>query len=188
MKGAHIFLADGFEDIEALGTLDILRRAGISAKTISLYDLYEVTSAHGVTVLADDMLYDWLEEPVPADDILIFPGGLPGASNLAKEPGLMRLAKAHFAAGGPVAAICAAPGLVVSQLPGLAGRKVTCYDGFEDKLTAEGAIYTGEGTVTDGNLITGRGPGFALEFGLAIVKFICGPEKAAAIRKGMLME
>ena len=188
MRGAYIFLADGFEDIEALGTLDILRRANIPSITVSIHDTPEVTSAHGVTVIAENLLDEFLDEGADLEDILVFPGGLPGASNLADCKPLIAYTKTHFQHGGPVAAICAAPGLVVSQLPGIVGRKVTCYDGFEDKLIAAGAaFYSGEGVVTDGNLITGRGPGVALQFGLAVVSYICGPELAAAIRKGMLM-
>ena len=187
MKGAYIFLADGFEDIEALGTLDILRRGGVPSTTVTLNPTPEVTSAHGVTVLAECLLDEFLDEGCDLEDILVFPGGLPGASNLAECSPLIAFAKTHFQHGGPVGAICAAPGLVVSQLPGIEGRKVTCYDGFESHLQARGAVYTGEGTVTDGHLITGRGPAFAIEFGLAIVSYLKGPEKAAEIRKGLLL-
>ena len=187
MKGAYIFLADGFEDIEALGTLDILRRGGIPSTTVTINDTPEVTSAHGVTVLSECLLDEFLDEGCDLEDILIFPGGLPGASNLAECGPLIAFTKTHFQHGGPVGAICAAPGLVVSQLPGIEGLKATCYDGFESHLQAKGAIYTGEGTVTDGRLITGRGPAFAIEFGLAIVSFLKGPEKAAKIRKGLLL-
>ena len=188
MKGAYIFLADGFEDIEALGTLDILRRGGVVAATVSINkNNLEVTSSHGVAVLADMSLPEFLEEAPDKDAILVFPGGLPGAANLAECGPLMAFAMRHFAEGGPVAAICAAPGLVVSQLPGLAGLKATCYDGFEGFLQEKGAIYTGEGTVTDGHLITGRGPAFAIEFGLAIVSFLQGADVAASVRKGLLL-
>lgn len=187
MKGAYIFLADGFEDIEALGTLDILRRGGINAATVSIQDELTVQSAHGVTVFADLSWEEFLEEGVDADDVMVFPGGLPGASNLAEFEPLIELASDHFTAGGPVAAICAAPGLVVSQLPGIAGRKATCYDGFEGHLADAGAVYTGESVTVDGNLITGRGPAFAIEFGLAIVSYIQGPAAAAAVRKGLLL-
>ena len=187
MKGAYIFLADGFEDIEALGTLDILRRGGIPSTTVTINDTPEVTSAHGVTVLSECLLDEFLDEGADLEDILIFPGGLPGASNLAECKPLIAYARTHFQHGGAVGAICAAPGLVVSQLPGIEGKKVTCYDGFEGHLEEKGACYTGESVVTDGQLITGRGPAFALEFGLAIVSFLKGPEKAAEIRKGMLL-
>ena len=188
MKGAYIFLADGFEDIEALGTLDILRRGGVAAATVSINKgTLEVTSAHGVTVLADMSLHEFFDAAPGTDAMLVFPGGLPGAANLAECAPLMDLAKRHFADGGPVAAICAAPGLVASQLPGIRGLKVTCYDGFEGFLQDKGAVYTGEGTVTDGRLITGRGPAFAIPFGLAIVSFLQGADVAESVRKGLLL-
>lgn len=187
MKGAYIFLADGFEDIEALGTLDILRRGGVPSTTVSIHDTPEVTSAHGVTVIAECLLDEFLDEGADLEDILVFPGGLPGASNLAECAPLIAFARTHFKHGGPVGAICAAPGLVVSQLPGIDGLKATCYDGFESYLQEKGALCTGEGTVTDGHLITGRGPAFAIEFGLAIVSYLKSPEKAAEVRKGLLL-
>ncbi len=187
MKGAYIFLADGFEDIEALGTLDILRRGGVPSTTVSITGQPKVTSAHGVTVLAECLLDEWLDEGADLEDVLVFPGGLPGASNLAACEPLIAYTKTHFRHGGLVAAICAAPGLVVSQLPGIEGRKVTCYDGFEGHLQEKGACYTGESVVTDGTLITGRGPAFAIEFGLEIVAALKGKEKAAAVRSGLLL-
>jgi len=99
----------------------------------------------------------------------------------------MEILQDHWSRGGTVAAICAAPGLVVSQLPGLAGRKFTCFDGFEEALIGQGAVYTPEGTVTDGNLITGRGAGWAVDFGLAILTHLKGPEAAAKVRAGLLL-
>ena len=99
----------------------------------------------------------------------------------------MEILQDHWARGGAVAAICAAPGLVVSQLPGLSGRRFTCFDGFEEAPAAAGAVYTPEGTVTDGNLITGRGAGWAVEFGLAILSYLKGPEAAAKVKAGLML-
>ena len=96
MKGAYIFLADGFEDIEALGTLDILRRGGIPSTTVTINETPEVTSAHGVTVLSECLLDEFLDEGADLEDILIFPGGLPGASNLAECKPLIAYARTHF--------------------------------------------------------------------------------------------
>ena len=187
MKSAFIFLADGFEDIEALGTLDILRRGGVSARTVSISNNPEVTSAHGVTVRADVLLDDFFDEGLAPEDALVFPGGMPGAAHLAACEPLMMLMQAHYEDGGLVAAICAAPGLVVSQLSGLKGLRVTCYDGFEGYLLEKEAVYTGESTETDGHLITGRGPAFAIEFGLAILAYLEGASKSEEVKKGLLL-
>ena len=218
MKGIHIFLANGFEDIEALGTRDILIRGGVPVITVSITDDYIVESSHGLQVMADT---SWAElevmEPgTDASDIMIFPGGMPGSRNLAQQAELMEILKDHWARGGSVAAICAAPGLVVSQLPGLADRRFTCYNGFQDALTSQGAIFTPDGAVCDlgpdaaasvghntpacdsgvcaspaatvgGPLITGRGPGHVTDFALAILSHLRGPEAASAVRSGMLL-
>jgi 4-methyl-5(b-hydroxyethyl)-thiazole monophosphate biosynthesis len=112
---------------------------------------------------------------------------MPGSANLAAFPKLTDIMLQHFAEGGTVAAICAAPSVVLSLLPDLNGRKMTCYDGFEDTLTAKGAEYVKEGVVTDGNIITGRGPGWAVEFGLAILAHIKGEEIAGKVKAGLML-
>lgn len=189
MKGIHIFLADGFEDMEALATRDVLLRGGVPVTTVSISDEYLVESSHGLQVTADTSWADLevLEPGTSAQDVMIFPGGMPGSRNLAQHAELMEILQDHWARGGAVAAICAAPGLVVSQLPGLEGRQFTCFDGFEDALIGQGAVYTPRGTVTDGNLITGRGAGWAVEFGLAIVEYLKGSEAAAKVRGGLML-
>ena len=111
---------------------------------------------------------------------------MPGAKNLAEDFYLMEQMREHFTNGGTVAAICAAPGLVASQLPNLEGKKFTCYDGFEEALMNEGAEYTGEPAVTDGNLITGRGPGCAVRFALEIIRKVKGNEVAEIVFAGLL--
>jgi len=192
MKGTYIFLADGFEDMEALVTLDVLRRGGVGVRTVSIHRDDTVTSAHRVSVTADltfkEFKKEVLMEGTAPEDVMVFPGGMPGAKNLAEKEDLMDLMQRHFAEGGTVAAICAAPGLVASQLPGLEGRRFTCYDGFEGPMQAKGAGYVPEGTVTDGNLITGRGPAFALDFGFAVLCRIKGEETVRQVRKGMLLD
>ena len=190
MKGVFLFLAEGFEEIEALATVDILRRGGVDVKTVSINHYRTVRGAHGIPVVADwerDEFDGCVILGSSPEDVMIFPGGLPGASNLAEDEYLMALAMKHFSEGGTVAAICAAPGLVVSQLPDLEGKKFTCYDGFEEALMAEGAEYTGEPAVTDGNLITGRGPGCAIRFALEILKKIKGEEVAEQVEAGLLV-
>ncbi|MBR1927415.1 MAG: DJ-1/PfpI family protein [Bacteroidales bacterium] len=189
MKGVYVFLAEGFEEIEALATVDILRRGGIDVKTVSISHDRTVRGAHGIPVIADCDRDEFDGRQIPGSDsgdVMIFPGGMPGAKNLAGDYYLMEQMKGHFADGGTVAAICAAPGLVASQLPGLEGRKVTCYDGFEEALIDAGAEYTGEPAVTDGNLITGRGPGCAARFALEIVRKLKGDEAAGRVHAGLL--
>ena len=189
MKGVYLFLANGFEEIEALATVDILRRAGIDVKTVAINHDRTVCGAHGIPVISDWNRDEFDTSQIAGsgpEDVMIFPGGLPGAKNLADDYYLMEQMKKHFADGGSVAAICAAPGLVASQLPGIEGRRVTCYDGFEENLMNEGAEYTGEPTETDGNLITGRGPGCAVRFALEIVRKLKGDGVAEKVYAGLL--
>lgn len=191
MKGVYIFLANGFEEIEALATLDVLRRGGVDVKTVSvLYDKF-VTGSHKTTVVAD-MTYGEFKAEVQLDgtdesDAMIFPGGMPGTRNLAENGEIINFMRLHYAEGGAVAAICAAPGLVVSQLPSLQGKHFTCFDGFEDAPVARGGIYEQKPAVRDGNLITGRGAGCAVEFGLAILAHLKGEEAAAAVRHSLML-
>lgn len=191
MKGVYIFLANGFEEIEALATLDVLRRGGVDVKTVSvLYDKF-VTGSHKTTVVAD-MTYGEFKAEVQLDgtdesDVMIFPGGMPGTRNLAENGEIINFMRLHYAEGGAVAAICAAPGLVVSQLPNLQGKHFTCFDGFEDAPVARGGIYEQKPAVRDGNLITGRGAGCAVEFGLAILAHLKGEEAAAAVRHSLML-
>ena len=191
MKGVYIFLANGFEEIEALATLDVLRRGGVDVKTVSvLYDKF-VTGSHKTTVVAD-MTYGEFKAEVQLDgtdesDVMIFPGGMPGTRNLAENGEIINFMRLHYAEGGAVAAICAAPGLVVSQLPSLQGKHFTCFDGFEDAPVARGGIYEQKPAVRAGNLITGRGAGCAVEFGLAILAHLKGEEAAAAVRHSLML-
>ena len=187
MKGAYVFLAEGFEEIEALATVDILRRGGVDVKTVSLNHFRTVQGAHGIPVVADWDRDEFDGLSAPGGDAMVFPGGLPGAKYLAEDEFLMEFMKKHYAKGGVVAAICAAPGLVVSQLPTLEGKKFTCYDGFEEAPMAQGGEYTGEPAVTDGNLITGRGPGCAIMFALAVLAKLRGEDVAAKVESGLLI-
>ena len=191
MKGVCIFLADGFEISEALTPVDMLRRGGVNVKIVSIYDDRIVTSSNRIPVYADMAFGEFKASttfgPCLASDTMIFPGGMPGSANLAAFDKLMDIMRQHYAAGGTVAAICAAPSRVLSNLEDIRGKKMTCYDGFEDKLIAKGAEYVKEGVVKDGNIITGRGPGWALEFGLAILAHIKGEETAAKVKEGLML-
>lgn len=191
MKGVYIFLANGFEETEAIATLDVLRRGGVELKTVSIHADKFVVGSHGVPVVAD-MTYGEFKaqvdiEVADPEDVMIFPGGMPGTKKLAEKGEIIDFMKLHYAMGGTVAAICAAPGLVVSQLPDLTGKKFTCFDGFEDGPIARGAIYLKAPAVVDGNLITGRGAGCAIDFGLAILEALKGAEVAEKVRHGLML-
>lgn len=181
MKTAFVFLATGFEETEAVGTVDVLRRGGIETTTVSITGELSVTGAHGIEVVAD-VLYD--EVNLSGADALVLPGGMPGSSNLnACEPLKKQLLK-QFEEGRIVAAICAAP-IVLGGLGILKGRKATCYPSFESALT--GATVTEEPVETDGNVITGRGPGLVFNFGLALVESLRGKDVAEEVAAGLLL-
>ncbi|MDL2322476.1 DJ-1/PfpI family protein [Bacteroidales bacterium OttesenSCG-928-A17] len=181
MKKVFVFLAEGFEEIEAVATIDVIRRGEIEVTTVSISDDCLVKGAHGIQVKADAL---FAGTDFSGGDMLILPGGMPGASNLNNHAGLKTLLEDYAAQQKKVAAICAAP-LVFGGLGLLKGKKATAYPGFEAMLT--GAEYVKTGVVIDGNIITGRGPGFAVDFGLAIVSQLAGQEKADEVAAGMLL-
>jgi len=182
MKTIFVFLAEGFEEIEALTPVDVLRRAGLSVQTVSVMDEQVVAGAHGVPVLADVMFAD--VNPEDAEMILL-PGGLPGATNLDAHEGLSNMIMDFANAKKPLAAICAAP-LVFGNRGLLEGKKATCYPGFETYL--QGAEYTAALVEVDDNFITGKGPGAAMEFAFAIVEKYCGIDMVNELKKGMMIQ
>ena len=188
MKGISIFLADGFEDVEALATNDVLRRGGLDVRLVSIYDEPTVTSSHGISVNADYMLEDIDLSAAPAgpEDVMIFPGGMPGTRNLAACEPLMAAMKAHYAAGGTLAAICAAPGLVLGQLDSLEGIEFTCFDGFESLPESKGALFVPRSAVRSGRIITGRSAGHAVTFALEILAAL-QPDKVEAVKHAMYL-
>lgn len=181
MKKSYLFLAEGFEEVEALTIVDVLRRADMKVITVSIADDAVVTGAHAIPVTADCCVKD-----TAFDDIewLILPGGMPGMTNLAACRPLCDLLKAHAAAGGRIAAICASPS-VLGKLGLLSGRKATCYPGFEQNM--EGAIATGDRCTVDGNITTGNGPASALPFALSLVEQTKGLDAAQAVAEAMLI-
>lgn len=181
MKTICIFLAEGFEEIEALFPLDIMRRGGLEVKTVSVTGYQTVTGSHHVPVIADLLFEELKEEEV---EMIVLPGGLPGATNLDAHAGLDKLIRNFAAAHKPLAAICAAP-LVYGKRGLLKGKKATCYPGFEKYL--EGAEYTGHLIEHADNFILGKGPGAAWEFGFALLEKFAGKAKAEEVRKGMLI-
>lgn len=176
----HIFLAEGFEEVEALLLVDIIRRAGLEIKIVSVTGERLVKSSHDVTVLADTLIE---EENLEGSQMLILPGGMPGSTNLSKSASLCEAIKSHYDKGGLLSAICAGP-MVFGKLGLLKGKSVTCYPGFEVHL--EGACYTGKLIEEDGNIITGKGPAAAFPLGLAIVERVGGKDLADKVKEGML--
>ena len=189
MKGINIFLADGFEDMEALATCDVLRRAGLQVELVSIKSDTAVTSSHGVDIDAEWVLEDMetVTAGVSEADVMIFPGGMPGSKSLASCKKLIQAMKAHYKAGGTLAAICAAPGLVLSQLDDVKGLEFTCFDGFEQPLVDKGAVFTPRPAVRSGRIITGRSAGHAVAFALKIVEAIV-PDRLEEVRHSLFLE
>jgi 4-methyl-5(b-hydroxyethyl)-thiazole monophosphate biosynthesis len=176
-----LFLATGFEEIEAIATTDILRRAGLDVVTVSITGDLAVQGAHNIIVCADQLF----EQTNFSDGVrLILPGGMPGANHLNAHDGLKKLLLQYNSEGKKIAAICAAP-LVLGELNLLQGKRATVYPGYESRL--HGATVVTESVVKDGNIITGRGPGWTVDFALAIVEEWLGKEKAQQVAAGMLL-
>ena len=178
----YVFLAIGFEDVEALAPVDIMRRAGLQVQTVSITGEKIVESAHGVGIVADLLLSD---VDFQEAEMLVLPGGLPGSTNLDACQPLTQAIKRHFEAGGAIAAICAAP-LVFGHLGILEGRRATYYPGVDPEL--KGATYTAAIVEQDGNVITGKGPAAAFEFGYTIVDFFLGEGASMPLRQGMIYQ
>ena len=181
MKKVFVLLADGFEEMEALGTVDILRRAGIDAVTVSITSDPMVAGAHKVPVRAD---LTFGEADFTGADALVLPGGMPGAKNLNDSEPVKEALLQQYREGRIVAAICAAP-MVLGGLGLLKGRRATCYPGFEQTLI--GATPTGEAVEVDGPVITGKGPGLVFNFGLALLKALRGEAVAEEVAAGLLL-
>ena len=176
----YVFLATGFEDIEAIAPVDIMRRAGLKVQTVSITGERVVMSAHGVGITSDILLQ---EVDFGKAEMLVLPGGLPGSTNLDACQPLTRAIKQHFETGGAIAAICAAP-LVFGHLGLLKGRLATCYPGVDSEL--RGANYTAAIVEHYGNIITGKGPAAAFEFGYTIVDYFLGEGASLPLRQGMI--
>lgn len=181
MKKAFVFLATGFEEVEATGTIDVLRRGDVNTTIVSITGDLKVTGAHGLALVADKLFE---ETDFSEADALVLPGGMPGSNNLNAFGPLKELLVKHYDQGKIVAAICAAP-LVLGGLGILKGRRATCYPSFEPQLT--GATVTGEAAVIDGNVVTGKGPGLVFEFALALVKVLNGKPVAEEVAAGLLI-
>ncbi len=182
MKKIGIFMADGCEEIEGLTVVDIARRAKFEIVMISITEKKEVTGAHDITFSADALSSEINFEEL---DAIVLPGGMPGTLHLG-EAAVVRQQIQKFAAEGKlVAAICAAPS-VLGAAGILDGKKATSYPGFEDQMT--GAEYQTDSVVVDGNIITSRGMGTAIEFGLAIVRYFTNEENAKQLKESIIYQ
>ncbi len=173
MKRVLILLADGFEEIEAITSIDLLRRAGMEV-IIAGIDKLEVTGAHQLVVKAD--------QKIPSKDkfdAVVIPGGMPGATNIAENSQAIRLIEQHYKDKKLIAAICAAPAVVLAKSGILNDRQFTCYPGFEEKISA--GQFSTRDVVVSGNVITSRGPGTAIPFAIEIINHLISPEAADQI-------
>lgn len=198
MAKVVVFLAEGFEEIEAISPIDYLRRAGVEVVTAAIpvggkSDVM-VQGAHKICVKADITFDEFISNCGELPDGVFVPGGMPGAANVGACELALDFIKKMFAQKKLVSAICAAPVVVLAKTGVLAGRKYTCYPGMKkfedycggkenaDKLTAGAVLVPNEPFVADQNLITGRGPGAAEQFAMALVEHLCGAKTAQEIK------
>lgn len=176
-----LHLAKGFEEIEAITTVDVLRRAGLNVKLVSIMDKKEVTGAWGTTIAAD-LLFD--EVDYESGNMIILPGGMEGTENLSEHVGLANEIRSYYNNGKWLCAICAAP-MVLGKVGVLRGKVATCYPGCEDAL--DGAKVNEERVVVDGKIITGKGPGASFDFALKIVELLKGIDTVKKLKGEMFI-
>ncbi len=181
MPRVAIILAEGFEELEAIAIIDVLRRAGIEVVSSGLTD-GPVSSARKVKVIPDAVIDELKSDDF---DMLVLPGGLPGSDNLNADTRVRDLIRDFHNKGKVTGAICAAP-YVLANAGVLEGKHATSYPSFKEKLG--NVAYEEKTVVTDGNIMTSRGPGTAICFGLAIVERFLGPEKSLQIKEAMLVD
>ena len=179
MKKVYVFFADGFEEIEGLTVVDMLRRVQVETVTVSINDTKKVTGAHGIVIEADGVFADYSYED---GGMAVLPGGMPGTNHLMAHEGLKKILHSYQKDKKYLAAICAAPS-VLGRNGLLEGRHATCYPGFEDQLL--GAKALPDAVVMDGNIITSRGMGTAISFGAALVSVLVGEETAEELLKAI---
>jgi protein deglycase len=182
MKKIAVHLAEGFEEIEAISIIDVLRRAELNVTTVSMNENLEVTGSHGIKVIADKNFVDINYELI---DMIILPGGMPGAANLNEHLGLREQILNFNESNKFLGAICAAP-LVLGNLGILKNVNATCYPGFENQL--HGAIVTHENVEVSDHIITAKGAGVAIEFALKIVEILKGSELAKKLAEKMIVK
>ncbi len=177
----YLFLAEGFEEIEALAPLDLLRRAGLPVITVGVGGKF-VTGAHGITVQADIVDTEYADD---APEMIFLPGGMPGTLNLAASAVVTDAIDVAVRTNAYLVAICAAPS-ILGDRGLLRGKEAICYPGFEDRLT--GATLSQNRVVQDGRIITAAGMGVAVELGLRLVELLCGRQKAEDLRHAIIAD
>ncbi|MFV0268091.1 MAG: DJ-1 family glyoxalase III [Draconibacterium sp.] len=182
MKNIAVHLAEGFEEIEAISIIDVLRRASLKVTVVSVTGDLVVTGAHQIQVTADKLFEDVDYSEI---EMLVLPGGMPGSANLKAHGGLREQILNFNDNEKPLGAICAAP-MVFGNLGLLNNKKATCYPGFEEEL--HGAVITGNDVEQTGNIITGKGAGVAIEFALKIVEALKSKELADELKKKMIVK
>ena len=179
-KKALVILANGFEEIEAIAPVDILRRAGVNVKLAGLSGL-PIKGGHGIKFMADIELANLNEE----FDAVVLPGGGGGAENLSKSDKVKSLVKKMHKKRKIIAAICASPAVVLAPTVILSGKKITCYPSEKDSLPSN-VTFLDEPVVVDGNIVTSKGPGTAILFGLKLAEILAGKDVAASLKVKMI--
>lgn len=182
-KNVVVALAEGFEEIEAVVSIDILRRAGLNVIAAAINTDLLIKGSRNITIQADVFLKDLAIVP----DAFLLPGGGEGAKNLAVSDVVSNMISTCFKQNKIIAAICAAPACVLAKSGVLEGKKATCYPSFE-KLFSPRVQYSEEAVVVDGNVITSRAPGTAFEFALKVAEVLCGAQRAQEVRQKALIE
>lgn len=178
MSKVNVYLADGFEEVEGLTVVDLLRRAGIETDMVSIMGRKEITGARKIPVLADK-LFEEQDDP----DVIVLPGGMPGTLHLKAHEGLADLIRKADKEGKLLAAICAAP-TIYGEMGLLEGKNATCYPGMEDKLL--GANWQEQPVAVDGNFVTSRGVGTAIAFALTLVTILKDEETAKSLANSIV--
>lgn len=183
MAKALVAIADGSEDIETVTIVDTLRRGGVDVTLASVMPTAQVTCAHGTRIVADALIDECTGE---SWDAVISPGGMPGSEHIAASETFTRLLKQQQEKDGVIAAISAAPAIVLAKHDLLDGKQATCYPGFEAELLESAGFCMTQDVIVDGQVITSRGPATALRFALVLVGKLMGPETARKVGQGML--
>ncbi len=183
-KNSYIFLAPGVEEVEAVATIDALRRAGMPVVSVAVSDNNQIKGATGQILVADSLI----NEVNTADaDWIIIPGGDPGAQNLYANDVVKSKILAQYNKNGRIASICAGPAVVLAPLGVLKDKTATCYPGLGDAINSNGGKYVEQTVVVEPNLITSEGPGTTLPFAMAIIRATLGDEAADSVASGMLV-
>ncbi|GAK61017.1 hypothetical protein U27_00915 [Candidatus Vecturithrix granuli] len=182
-KTVLVPIADGTEEIEAVATIDTLRRSGVQVTVASVMDHLEITASRGVKLVADKLISECVHETY---DVIALPGGIPGAEHLRDSEELIHMLRQQHQEGRIYAAICASPVVVLQHHGLLQGKKATCHPSFADKLEDRDAVE--QRVVVDGNCVTSRAPGTAIEFALKLIELLFGAEHAQKVAGPMVVK